>query len=87
MLNYALNSSRRVKGVRGASGLWIALLGLALGSGVPPAPGEAAESEPSDDLLAFLEFLGDEDTAGEVWNGFFDSLPERPEDLAEESQL
>jgi hypothetical protein len=87
MLNYALSSSRRAEVVYGASGLWIALLGLALGSGVPPAPGEAAESESAEDLLAFLEFLGDEETAGEVWNGFFDSLPERPEDLAEESQL
>jgi hypothetical protein len=57
--------------MRGASGLWLALLGLALGP--------VAGSESTDDLLAFLEFLGDEDTAGDAWNGFFDSLPEHPD--------
>jgi len=67
--------------VGGASGLWLALLGLALGATVPPVAGAAAAGpEAGDDLLEFLEFLGDEDTASDVWNGFFDSLPERPED-------
>ena len=46
----------------------------------------AAESrdrpDASSDLLALLEFLGDEDTAGSDWNSFFDSLPERLEDTA-----
>jgi hypothetical protein len=65
--------------MRPVSGLWLALLGLALGPGAAAAePGDAPE--PSSDLLAFLEFLGDEGTAGNDWNSFFDSLPERPED-------
>jgi hypothetical protein len=64
--------------MRGASGLWLALLGLALG----PVAGEVAGAESTDDLLAFLEFLGDEDTASDAWNGFFDSLPEHPDDTA-----
>ena len=39
------------------------------------APGAAATGEASDELVEFLEFLGDENTASEEWNGFFDSLP------------
>lgn len=65
---------------RGTSGLWLALLCLALGPGMPPASPEAAGDQAADDLLALLEFLGDEELAGDVWQGFFDSLPERPED-------
>ena len=62
--------------------LWLALLGLALGSGgaAAAAPDDGLES--SSDLLAFLEFLGDEDTATGDWNIFFDSLPERLDDPA-----
>lgn len=66
--------------LRGPSGLWFALLALALGPGAPPAAGEGDGPEPTDDSRAFLEFLGDEDTASDDWNHFFDSLPERPED-------
>ena len=64
------------------SGLWLALLGLAFGPGgaVAADPGDGSDS--SSDLLAFLEFLGDEDTASSAWNSFFDSLPERLEDPA-----
>lgn len=64
------------------SGLWLALLGLVLGPGVAAAADPDDGPESSRDLLAFLEFLGDEDTAGSDWNSFFDSLPERLEDTA-----
>lgn len=57
-----------------ATGLWLCLLGLVPGPGV--APGAAAPVEASAELVEFLEFLGDENTASEQWNGFFDSLPE-----------
>ncbi len=57
-----------------ATGLWLCLLGLVPGPGV--APGEAATVEAGDELVEFLEFLGDENTASEGWNSFFDSLPE-----------
>lgn|GEM_PF-1845684 len=56
-----------------ATGLWLCLIGLVPGPVV--APGAAATGEASDELVEFLEFLGDENTASEEWNGFFDSLP------------
>lgn len=68
--------------MRAHSRLWFALLGLALGPGVPASTDEGDGPETSGDLLAFLEFLGDDDTASNDWNSFFDSLPERPEDTA-----
>ncbi len=66
--------------MRRISRLSLALLGLALGPGVPPSADEGDGPEASGDLLALFEFLGDEDTAGNDWNSFFDSLPERLED-------
>ena len=57
-----------------ATGLWLCLLGLVPGPGI--APGAAAPVEARDELVEFLEFLGDENTAGETWNGFFDNLTE-----------
>jgi hypothetical protein len=63
--------------MRDAGGLWLGFLGVALGASAPVAGGVPAGAETDDDLLAFLEFLGDAETAGEEWNGFFDSLPER----------
>jgi hypothetical protein len=62
--------------VRAARRLGLALLGCGLGAGCLAHAG-AGES---DDLLEFLEFLGDEQTASATWTGFFDSLPVRPED-------
>lgn len=68
--------------MRTVSGLWIALLGLALGPELAAAAESGDGTESSSDLLALLEFLGDEGTAGNDWNSFFDSLPERLEDTA-----
>lgn len=69
--------------MRGISGVWLALLGLGVGSGaVAATQAVTPAAAPADDLLAFLEFLGDEETASDAWNGFFDSLPPRPEDTA-----
>jgi hypothetical protein len=62
--------------MRDARGIWLALLGLALGAGAAPT-GAGTGPEQDEELLALLEFLGDETTAGEEWAGFFDSLPER----------
>lgn len=61
----------------GARGIWLVLLGLATGAGVPASSATASGPEEDDELLALLEFLGDEATASDEWNGFFDSLPER----------
>jgi hypothetical protein len=63
--------------MRDARGLWLGLLGVALGAGAPVGGAAPAGAETEDELLALLEFLGDEAKAGEGWNGFFDSLPER----------
>jgi hypothetical protein len=63
--------------MRDVSGLWLALLVLAFGTVAAVAGGAAAVPEQDDELLALLDFLGDEETASEEWNGFFDSLPER----------
>ena len=68
--------------MRPVSGLWLALLGLAAGPGVAAAAESGDRPEAASDLLAFLEFLGDDDTAGNDWNSFFDSLPDRLEDTA-----
>ncbi len=62
-----------------ATGLCLCLIGLVLGPAVAP---DAAVGESTDELLELLEFLGDEDTVSEVWNGFFDSLPEGSEGTA-----
>ena len=63
--------------MRAVPGFWLALLGFALGAGAAVAGDAAAGPEQDDELLALLDFLGDEATASEEWNGFFDSLPER----------
>lgn len=62
--------------MRGVPRLCLALLGLAAAPVAVPAAGDAAGPEVGDDLLEFLEFLGDEATAGDAWSGFLDSLPE-----------
>lgn len=59
--------------MRDAHGLWLGLLAIVLGAGGPVAAG----TENDDELLELLEFLGDAETGGDDWNGFFDSLPER----------
>lgn len=66
--------------MRDGPGLWLALLGVALGHGAGTVRAEPGPAAQDDDLLALLEFLGDEETASDIWNGFFDSLPERLED-------
>ncbi len=81
-MSCAPNSSRRAEAMRPVASLWLALLGLALGPGKAAVADQGEGTEPSSDLLAFLEFLGDDDTASNDWNSFFDSLPERPEDTA-----
>lgn len=63
--------------MRDARALWLGFLGLALGAGAAADGAAPAGTATDDELLAFLEFLGDAATAGEEWNGFFDSLPER----------
>ncbi len=63
--------------MRDGRGLWLGLLGIALGAGAPVAGAAPDGAETDDEMLALLEFLGDAATAGDEWNGFFDSLPER----------
>jgi hypothetical protein len=62
--------------MRDVHGIWVVLLGLAVGTGAAAGSAAAGPAE-DDELLALLEFLGDDTTAGDEWNGFFDSLPER----------
>lgn len=73
--------------MRDASGLWLCLLGIALGASPPAAGGATAGPETDDELFALLEFLGDAETGGEEWNGFFDSLPERLPERPDETIL
>lgn len=63
--------------MRDAHGLWLGLLAILLGAGGPVAGADPAGPESDEEMLALLEFLGDAETAGDEWNGFFDSLPER----------
>jgi hypothetical protein len=63
--------------MRANRGWWLAIPGILIGAS---SPADAVDD--ADEFLALIEYLGDEEMVSDEWNGYLDSLPERPEDAS-----